>query len=194
MDHGGAMLTAEQARRWLHEVLPERDLVGMHFDRLASIDKGLGLRPPLLWAAILAQRDGVMDDPELWGSLNDRLRAWMIVLSDDERDQLVSLIIDNAIAHYQIPDDDDDPGEWWLWDRDNRRVLTRSEAERALIDYVLKGERQDLLDRLAEMNDDIKVMLAAVPLESEASTLELVSAVVKDVVAKEYYDKGGGPT
>ena len=108
MDHDGVVLTADAARQWLHEVLADRDLIGVNWDHLVRIDKGLGIRPPLIWAAYLKHRDGIMEDREMWESLNDTLRAWMIVLGDDEVRQLVAMIVENAVAHYReaMPDDD----------------------------------------------------------------------------------------
>jgi len=189
MDVGGVKFTADEARGWLHRVIADRDLVGEHWDRLVAIDKGLGLRPPLLWAALLSHRDGVMEDPALWESLNGGLRAWMVVLDDDEVRQLVSMIVDNAVAHYgqAIPDDDD--GDWSLWSRDWGRVLTKSEAESEIVGYVLKGERQDMLDSLADWYDEVKVMLAACPLESDSATNELVRRVVHDVISSTYCER-----
>lgn len=191
MDRDGVMLTADQARRWLREVIADRDLVGAHWDSLLHIDKGLGIRPPLLWAAYLKHRDGIMEDRELWESLSDGLRAWMAVLGEDEVSQLVAMVIEKAIAHYgeSVPDDDDDEGDWFLMARDQGRALTKAEAESVIIDLVITGDRQDILDRLADWNDDFKVMLGACPLESETATKELVRAVVKAVVAQEYCER-----
>jgi hypothetical protein len=191
-DRDGRMLTADEARQHLAKIIADRDLVGANWGDLVRIDKALRLRPPLTYAAFIKHRDSIMEDPEMWGSLHDTLRAWMILLNDDQVNQLVAMIVEGAIEHYrQMPDDDED-GDWWLWDRDNRRVLTKVEAERALIEYVMKGDRQDLLDRLADLNDSFRTMLLAVPLESEAATSDLVRTVVKDVVAKEYWERCEG--
>jgi hypothetical protein len=190
MDMGGAVLPTDEARRWLHKVIADRYLVGDYLEHLKRIDK-IGLRPPLMWAAYLKHRDGIMADPELWGSLNDGLRAWMIVPSDNEIDELVSMIIENALVHYrEAMQDNDDDGDFSLLVRG--RVLTKGEAERAIIDLILTGNRQDLLDGLAELNDSFKTMLAAVPLESEDATRQLVCTVVKGVVAAEYCERPMG--
>jgi hypothetical protein len=201
MDRDGVVLTADSARQWLHEVLADRDQVGVHWDDLVGIDKGLGIRPPLIWAAYLKHRDGIMEVRELWDSLNDGLRAWMVVLDDDEIGQLINMIVDDAIMHYQVPvtanprdrfrqafDLGEGQGDWCLWNRELGRPFTKAEAERAVVQFVMNGERQDILDRLAEWNDDLKTMLAAIPLDSEPATMELVRTVVKDIVEKEYYE------
>lgn len=188
MDQGDQLFTADEARRFLHDVLPDRDLVGKYWDHLVRIDKAIGIRPPLTWGACLAQRDGVMQDRELWESLNDTLRAWMVVLDDNEIDALVAMIVENAVAHYALPDDDDD-GDWSLRARDTGRVLTKAEAVPTIIHWVINGERQEILERLADWSDEFKTMLAAIPLQSESATLELVRTVVKEVVADQYCEK-----
>ncbi len=114
----------------------------------------------------------------------------MIVLDDDDLYQLVDFIVGNAIAHYgqPIPNDldDDDGGYWSLRCRDEARCLTKDEAVERIIGHIIAGDRQDLLDGLADIDDLFKTMLAACPLESEPATRELVRTVVKDVVARTY--------
>ncbi|WP_102810116.1 hypothetical protein [Mycobacterium sp. ENV421] len=187
MDTGGAMLTADEAKAWLRSVLADRGLVGIHWDRLVAIDKGLGLHPPLIWAASLIHRDGIMAEPDLWASLHDGLRTQMIVLSDDELAGVVGMIIDNAVACYGQPaPDDDDGGVWSVWSRDLGRFLTKAEAVLHIARLVTSGDHQPILDRLARWDDSFKTMLAAIPLESETATADLVLATVKGVVVRGY--------
>ncbi len=188
MDRDGVMLTASEAREWLHEVIADRDLVGQYWDHFARLDKGLKLPVPLTWAACLAHRDGLMAEPDIWQSLNNGLRLQMVLLDEHEIGPLVAEIVNSAVAHYGEPTPDDDDG-WWI--TANGRPLSKDEAEQAIIRLVITGERQDILDQLADWDDDFKVMLAACPLESDPATMELVRSVVKDVVAKEYYEGAG---
>lgn len=179
VDEDGRLLTADQSRRWLHRVLADRVLVGQCWDVLDRIDKTNDLRPPLTWAACLLHRDGLMAEPDIWGSLNDGLRAWMIVLEDDEVSQVVAGIIDSAVAQYGQPSPVDDGGDLALWRWDKNRVCTKQEAAEHITDLVLSGKRQDILDRLAQADDDFKVMLAA-----ESPSEELIRTVVADVVRR----------
>jgi hypothetical protein len=186
------VLTADQAREWLRKVLADRDLVGQYWEPLVRLDTGLKLRPPLIWAAYLAHRDGIMAEPDVWALLNDGLRLQMVMLDDGEVDQLVDMIVGTAIAHYGQPVPDDDDGDWTLRDRDSGRFLTKDEAVERIIGHVIAGDRQDILDTLAGWDDSFKTMSAAVPLESETATRELVRSVVKDIVAQGYSEAASG--
>ncbi len=185
MDQDGTMLTAEEARAWLRKVVVDRHLAGQYWDQLVRLDRGLDLPVPLRWVVCLAQRDGIMAEPEIWESLNDALRLQMVLLDDGELRQVVNMIIDSAIESYAKPDDDDG-GDWSLWDRGLGRPLTKDEAVQRIVGHVIAGDRPDLLDRLADWFDDFKTMLAAYPLESQPATTELLRSVVKDVVNQGY--------
>jgi hypothetical protein len=179
-------LTADRARQRLHTIVADPDLVSAYWDGLVAINRQCDLRPPLTWAAALKQRDRVMAQPEAWDSLPDVLRLQMVVLDDEQIDQLVGMIVDNAIEHYQLPD------LWSLRDRGSGRFLTKPRAVERIIGHVIAGDRQDILETLADWDDSFKTMLAAVPLESDSATEELVRSVVQHLVAHGYSESATG--